>query len=52
MRWFEHFARAGGEDPQQHWQALLRQYFRGVLKPPFNDTARAAAGMPSSYYQQ
>ncbi len=24
----------------------------GVLKPPFNDTARAAAGMPSAYYQQ
>ena len=51
MRWFEHFAREAGEDPQLHWQALLRQYFRGSLKPPFNDTARTAAGMPSTYYQ-
>ncbi|MDQ7247377.1 ferritin-like domain-containing protein [Dongia sedimenti] len=52
MRWFEHFARGAGEDPQLHWQALLRRYFRGVLKPPFNDTARAAAGMPSTFYRQ
>jgi uncharacterized ferritin-like protein (DUF455 family) len=52
MRWFEHFAKEAGHDPQAHWQALLKQHFRGVLKPPFNDTARAAAGMPSAYYQQ
>jgi len=52
MRWFEHFAKAAGHDPQAHWQALLKQHFRGVLKPPFNVTARAAAGMPSGYYQQ
>jgi uncharacterized ferritin-like protein (DUF455 family) len=52
MRWFEHFARAAGHDPQSHWQAMLKQHFRGTLKPPFNDTARAAAGMPSGYYQQ
>jgi uncharacterized ferritin-like protein (DUF455 family) len=52
MRWFEHFARAAGHDPQSHWQTMLRQHFRGVLRPPFNDEARAAAGMPNSYYQQ
>lgn len=50
MRWFEHFAGQAGYDPQVHWQALLKRYFRGVLKPPFNDTARAAAGMPAAYY--
>jgi uncharacterized ferritin-like protein (DUF455 family) len=52
MRWFEHFAKAAGHDPRLHWQALLKQHFRGVLKPPFNDTARAAAGMSSAYYRQ
>ncbi|WP_395021204.1 ferritin-like domain-containing protein [Dongia sp.] len=52
LRWFEHFAKAAGHDPQTHWQALLKQHFRGVLKPPFNDTARAAAGMPAAYYTQ
>jgi len=50
MRWFEHFAKEAGHDPQAHWQAMLKLHFRGVLKPPFNDTARAAAGMPSGYY--
>jgi uncharacterized ferritin-like protein (DUF455 family) len=50
MRWFEHFARQAGHDPQAHWQALLRSHFRGVLRPPFNDEARAAAGMPSNFY--
>jgi uncharacterized ferritin-like protein (DUF455 family) len=52
IRWYETFAREAGHDPQLHWQALLRQHFRGTLKPPFNDTARAAAGMPSGYYRQ
>jgi uncharacterized ferritin-like protein (DUF455 family) len=52
MRWFETFAKEAGHDPQLHWHALLQRHFRGVLRPPFNDTARAAAGMPSSYYQQ
>jgi uncharacterized ferritin-like protein (DUF455 family) len=50
MRWFEHFARLAGYDPQVHWQALLKQHFRGVLKPPFNDAARHQAGMPAAYY--
>jgi uncharacterized ferritin-like protein (DUF455 family) len=50
MRWFETFAKQAGHDPQSHWQAMLRQYFRGVLRPPFNDTARAAAGMPLAFY--
>jgi uncharacterized ferritin-like protein (DUF455 family) len=52
MRWFEHFAKEAGHDPQLHWHSMLRQHFRGTLRPPFNDTARAAAGMPSAYYQQ
>jgi uncharacterized ferritin-like protein (DUF455 family) len=52
MRWFETFAREAGHDPQQHWQALLQRYFRGVLKPPFNDAARHQAGMPAEYYAQ
>src|SRR4051812_40080414 len=50
MRWFETFAREAGHEPRSHWQALLRQYFRGVLRPPFNGDARAAAGMPSEFY--
>jgi uncharacterized ferritin-like protein (DUF455 family) len=35
-----------GEDPEQLWNKLVNQHFRGSLKPPFNDSARAAAGLP------
>ena len=50
MRWFEHFARQAGHEPQRHWQTLVERHFRGTLKPPFNAEARSAAGMPPDYY--
>jgi uncharacterized ferritin-like protein (DUF455 family) len=50
MRWFEHFARAAGLEPKSAWQALVRQYFRGALKPPFNQAARQSAQMPADFY--
>jgi uncharacterized ferritin-like protein (DUF455 family) len=33
-----------------HWKMLVRQHFRGALKLPFNDSARAAAGLPRDLY--
>ena len=39
------------EMPQDLWKSLLKSYFRGALKPPFNDSARAAAGLPRSFYE-
>lgn len=39
-----------GESPEVHWKSLVARHFRGGLKPPFNDSARAAAGLPRSYY--
>lgn len=50
-RWFESACAAAGLAPEETWQGLLRLYFRGVLKPPFNDSARAAAGLTRDYYQ-
>jgi uncharacterized ferritin-like protein (DUF455 family) len=35
-----------GETPGILWKTLLNRHFRGALKPPFNDSARAAAGLP------
>jgi uncharacterized ferritin-like protein (DUF455 family) len=29
----------------------VRYYFKGQLKPPFNQKARAAAGFPARYYE-
>ena len=33
-----------------HWRNLIRTHFRGVLKPPFNDSARGQAGLSREFY--
>lgn len=50
-RWFEHVCAARGVAPVATWQALVRRHFRGRLKPPFNDDARAAAGFDAAFYR-
>ena len=49
-RWFHHFCEKNGLDAQKTWQDLVRKFFKGLLKPPFNDTARRVAGLPEEYY--
>jgi uncharacterized ferritin-like protein (DUF455 family) len=39
-----------GESPCKLWQNLVKTHFRGALKPPFNDSARLAAGLPRDWY--
>jgi uncharacterized ferritin-like protein (DUF455 family) len=39
-----------GESPDRHWKLMIGRYFRGALKPPFNDSAREAAGLPRLWY--
>lgn len=39
-----------GFDPPKRWQTLVNQHFRGTIKPPFNDSARYAAGLSRDYY--
>ncbi|GMN03400.1 ferritin-like domain-containing protein [Erythrobacter sp. MTPC3] len=34
------------------WQELVRTHFRGALKPPFNDSARLAAGLSREFYEK
>ena len=50
-RWFESRCRAEGFVPETYWKQLVSQYFRGLLKPPFNDSARDSAGLTRDYYQ-
>lgn len=43
-----HFAavcQTRGESPADLWKTLVRQHFRGAVKPPFNDSARRSAGL-------
>ena len=39
-----------GEGVENLWNALVRKHFRGAIKPPFNDSARAAAGLSPILY--
>jgi len=51
----QHFARVAaqrGEEVDSLWIALVTQHFRGGVKPPFNDSARAAAGLSLNAVQR
>lgn len=49
-KWFQHIAESQGLVANLHWQSLVKRHFRGVLKPPFNDSARMNAGLTRDYY--
>ena len=48
--WFRAACESTGIAAETHWRALVRRHFRGMIKPPFNDSAREAAGLPRDYY--
>jgi len=47
---FQDWCESAGKAPEITWQDLVARYFRGLVKPPFNDSARAAAGLSRGYY--
>jgi len=49
-RWFQYHCQNHNLEPLAYWQAMVEKFFKGRLKPPFNENARDAAGMPSEYY--
>jgi uncharacterized ferritin-like protein (DUF455 family) len=49
--WFESACRARKLAPETTWQTLVTRHFRGLIKPPFNDSARSSAGLSRDYYQ-
>jgi uncharacterized ferritin-like protein (DUF455 family) len=51
VRWFDELCRARGLIPEETFRGHVRRYFKGELKPPFNQEARAAAGFPARYYE-
>jgi uncharacterized ferritin-like protein (DUF455 family) len=50
VRWFRHFCEQQRFDSSTHWHMLVRRHFKGSLKPPFNDSARNAAGLTMDFY--
>jgi uncharacterized ferritin-like protein (DUF455 family) len=49
-RWFRFECARRGCEPVPEWQTLVRRYFKGALKPPFNEKGRDAAGFGREFY--
>ncbi|THV25029.1 ferritin-like domain-containing protein [Peteryoungia ipomoeae] len=50
-KWFRFLCAREKRDPAKAFQDLVRANFRGQLKAPFNDIARAEAGLTPSFYR-
>jgi uncharacterized ferritin-like protein (DUF455 family) len=47
---FIDWCQSHGKQPQNHWKGLVECHFKGTIKPPFNDSARLAAGLSREWY--
>lgn len=50
-KWFRYLCLQKRLEPAETFQKLVRTYFRGPLKPPFNDFARCRAGLTPGFYR-
>lgn len=49
-KWFHFLCGRENIDPKDAFHDLVRRYFHGALKPPFNEEKRAEAGIPPDFY--
>lgn len=49
-KWFNFCCGREDTDPKLAFHALVKHYFKGGLKPPFNEEKRADAGIPPDFY--
>ncbi|MBY6200011.1 ferritin-like domain-containing protein [Maritalea mobilis] len=49
-KWFHFLCGRHDTDPKDAFHDLVRRYFHGALKPPFNEEKRAEAGLPPDFY--
>jgi len=49
-RWFQKIAKNRSQDPESWFHHLVREYYKGQLKPPFNIQARTLAGLKEGFY--
>ncbi|MEM8882098.1 MAG: ferritin-like domain-containing protein [Pseudomonadota bacterium] len=49
-KWFHFLCGRENTDPKVVFHDLVQRYFRGGLKPPFNEEKRAEAGLPPDFY--
>ena len=48
--WFKIVCESHKIPAAPEWQRLIRAHFRGIVKPPFNDSARGEAGLSRDFY--
>lgn len=48
--WFNYVCNLEGLNPQSTYHTLVKKYFAGQLKPPFNKEARDKAGLTENFY--
>lgn len=51
LKWFRFLCEREGCEPEPTFHRLVRTHFRGRIKPPFNDRARAEAGLTPGFYK-
>lgn len=51
VKWFNLICAKRQLIPETVFKDLVKQSFKGKLKPPFNHEARTAAGLPEAFYQ-
>lgn len=51
LKWFRFVCERRGLAPEPTFHALVRDNFKGSVRPPFNEQARARAGLPASFYK-
>jgi len=49
-KWFRFVCKREGKDPAKTFHAMVKKYFKGKLKPPFNEKARDLAGLQAEFY--
>lgn len=50
-KWFRFLCARQGIDPAMRFREIVRACFRGEVKAPFNDRARAEAGLTPTFYR-
>ena len=50
-KWFRYLCEQDGLAPEPTFHDMVRRYFRGPVKPPFYDKARAEAGLTPGFYR-
>ncbi|SLN44635.1 hypothetical protein AQS8620_01802 [Aquimixticola soesokkakensis] len=49
-KWFHFLCGREDIDPKEAFHSMVRRYFHGLLKAPFNEEKRAEAGVPPDFY--